>query len=158
LPLFEQVGSVLGQANCIQGRGDVALASLDFPRAREAFGQALPLFERFGDVLGQANCIQGLGDVALAHSDHEGAREAFEQALKLYEGVPESHLMSRTHVRLAMIATDDATRTKHIDAARRTLTDFDDNDLVDRPTAAASQNPVSLPDEYGNHPRWRRRR
>jgi tetratricopeptide (TPR) repeat protein len=87
LPLYRQVGDVLGEANCIRGLGGIALARSDHDAAREAFEQALPLHRQLGNVLGEANCIKGLGDIALERSDLDAAREASEQALPLYRQV-----------------------------------------------------------------------
>ncbi|HVT16757.1 MAG TPA: tetratricopeptide repeat protein [Thermoanaerobaculia bacterium] len=73
LPLSRRVGDVRGEANCIQGLGDIALRRSDYEAARARYEGALPLSRRVGDVLGEAHCIQGLGDIAVACSDLEGA-------------------------------------------------------------------------------------
>jgi len=87
LPLYRQVGDVLGEANCISRLGDIALARSDLGGARARYEQALPLYQQTGDVLGEANCISGLGNIALRRSDHDGARARYEQALPLYQQV-----------------------------------------------------------------------
>ena len=85
LPLYQQAGSVLGEANCIRRLGEIAQARSDLDGARARYEQALPLFQQAGDVLGEANCIKGLGDIALDRSDHDGARARYEQALPLFQ-------------------------------------------------------------------------
>jgi tetratricopeptide (TPR) repeat protein len=87
LPLYQQVGDVLGEANCIQSLGDIALARSDHDAARARYEQAQPLYQQAGSVLGEANCIKGLGDIALERSDHDAARARYEQALPLYQQV-----------------------------------------------------------------------
>ena len=75
MPLYRQVGDVLGEANCIQSLGDIALERSEHDAARAAYEQALPLCRQVGAVLGEANCIQRLGDIALARSRaRRGAR------------------------------------------------------------------------------------
>ncbi|SON56436.1 Regulatory protein AfsR [Hartmannibacter diazotrophicus] len=80
-------GDLLGEANCIFGLGNVALARSDHNGAQKAFEDALPLYRKVGDLLGEANCIHSLGNIALLHSDHDGAQKAYENALPLYRRV-----------------------------------------------------------------------
>ena len=48
LPLYRQVGDVLGEANCIRRLGDIALARSDLDGARARYEQALPLYQQAG--------------------------------------------------------------------------------------------------------------
>ena len=63
LPLYRQVGDVQGEANCIKGLGDIALARSDHEAARQRFEEALPLYRRVGAVQGEASCIWGFGEI-----------------------------------------------------------------------------------------------
>ncbi len=85
LPLYQQAGSVLGEASCIKGLGDIALDRSDLDGARAEYERALPLYQQAGGVLGEANCISRLGDIALRRSDLDRARAQFERALPLYQ-------------------------------------------------------------------------
>jgi hypothetical protein len=65
-PLYRQVGSVrgvLGEADCIMGLGDIALACSDHDAARKAYEEALPLYRKAGDVQGEARCLEKLAQV-----------------------------------------------------------------------------------------------
>jgi tetratricopeptide (TPR) repeat protein len=130
LLLYQRVGDVLGEANCIKSLGDIALARSDHDGARECYEQALPLYQRVGDVLGEANCIQRLGDIALARSDPAGARERYEQALGLYGAIREPYSLGWTHLKLARLVQAD--RRQHLAAARAAWLGIGRQDLITR--------------------------
>jgi tetratricopeptide (TPR) repeat protein len=84
---FRKARDALGEANCLQSLGDIALDRSDHEGGRRPFEAARKLFQKVGDVPGEADCIRGLGDIALARSDYEGARRRFEAARKLFQKV-----------------------------------------------------------------------
>ncbi|MGH3569550.1 MAG: tetratricopeptide repeat protein, partial [Pseudonocardia sp.] len=54
LPLYQRVGAVLGEANCLSNLGQVEFRESNNDRARELFGQALPLYQQIRDRYSQA--------------------------------------------------------------------------------------------------------
>ncbi len=54
LPLYQRVGDVLGEANCLRNLGEVEFLESNNDRARELFGQALPLYQQIRDRYSQA--------------------------------------------------------------------------------------------------------
>lgn len=82
LPLYRQVGSVLGEANCIWGLGDIALANNDEQSAGERFDAALQLYERIPepDSIGQMRLrLALLADSEVARAGHvQAARQAWQ--------------------------------------------------------------------------------
>ena len=138
LPLYRQVGDLLGEANCIKGLGDIALRRSDHASAHRFYEQALPLCRRVGSVQGEANCIQGLGDIARTRSDLAEARRCYEEALALYKRIEDFLSLGGSHRILALIAENDADRTRHVQAAREAWLKIARPDLIKR-----------LDDEFG---------
>jgi hypothetical protein len=132
LLLFRRVGDVLGEANCIENLGDIALARSDHDGAHRRYDEALLLFRRVGNALGEANSVRALGDVALARSDHDGARLRYEEALGLYIRAQDPYSIGRARASLARVARDEDERVRHIAAAREAWLSIGREDVVQR--------------------------
>jgi hypothetical protein len=131
LSLYRQVGSVVGEANCIRGLGDVALDRSDLEAAQAQYEQALPLFRQVGSVLGEAGCIQSLGDVARDRSDLQTAQAQYERALALYKAIPDPFSIGWALVRLARLEPADEARTRRWVAAREAWASIGRDDLIE---------------------------
>jgi hypothetical protein len=129
--MYERVGALLGEANCIKSLGDIALERSHNDIAGSAYERSLPLYRRIGDVLGEANCIKGFGDIALARSDRAAARAAYDQALPLYQAVREPYSIGWTSVRLARLVPSPNDRRRHWDTACRAWASIGRNDLIE---------------------------
>lgn len=130
LPLHRQVGSVRGEAACIKSLGDIAFVRKDLVEAKERYETALPLYRQVGDVQGEASCILCLGDIACAESRNIDAGVQYGEALALYARIPEPRSMGIAHRQLAQLASTDADRNRHIEAAGKLWAQIDRLDLV----------------------------
>ncbi|MGC9959684.1 tetratricopeptide repeat protein, partial [Roseiarcus sp.] len=119
LPLYQKVGDLQGEANCIQGLGDIALARSDHDGARQRFEEALPLYRRVGDLQGEANCIKSLGDIDVAGREIARACGRWREALALYARIPDPYSIGFAHIRLARHAATPAEDAEHRQAARK---------------------------------------
>ncbi len=125
-----KVGAVLGQANCIQGLGDVALARSEHETARAHYAEALPLYEKVGSVQGQGTCIFSLGDIAAQSGDLERSRTYYQAALEFFKRLEEPYSVGLANHRLARIARDKDSRRRHVRSAREAWTQVKREDLL----------------------------
>ncbi|MBY0508360.1 MAG: tetratricopeptide repeat protein, partial [Bryobacteraceae bacterium] len=87
LPLYQQIGDRLGEANCRQALGDVARMQARYADAFDLYQQALPLFQQIGARLGEANCRRSLGDVARMQKRYADAFDLYQQALPVHKQI-----------------------------------------------------------------------
>jgi tetratricopeptide (TPR) repeat protein len=130
LPLYRKADYALGEANCFQRLGNIALARSDRDGARQRYEAALPLYRKVGDVMGEANCIQSLGDIDEANKDIGSARRRWSEALVLYGRIAEPYSIGHAHLRLARYASTPAEAAAHREAARRAWASIDRADLI----------------------------
>jgi tetratricopeptide (TPR) repeat protein len=80
MPLYQQVGSVLGEANCIQGLGDIARACSDHDTARSHYEKALLLFQRIKEPYSVGNTLLRLARIAPDTDDRDRCWKAAREA------------------------------------------------------------------------------
>ncbi len=80
-------GDKLGEAECTQALGDIALARHQNDEARKWFIEALPLFDQAHAGLSIAACLVRLGDLALGRGDLDDAHARFTAAIPAYRSI-----------------------------------------------------------------------
>jgi tetratricopeptide (TPR) repeat protein len=80
LPLYRQIGSVLGEANCIQGLGDIALRRSDHDSARQLYEQALMLYERIKEPYSIGQTHRRLARLSAEETTRNGHVQAARMA------------------------------------------------------------------------------
>jgi tetratricopeptide (TPR) repeat protein len=128
--LSSLVGNILGEASCTAQLGRIASHYSRYDEARARTEEALILFRQFGSLQGQANCFRLLGDVARKTSHLEEARSYYETALKLYTQIPDSYSMGWVWRQLARLSSDEAEKSRLIEAARQAWRSLGRLDLV----------------------------
>lgn len=111
-------GDKLGEAECTQALGDIALARHQSDEARKWFMEALPLFDKAHAGLSIAACLVRLGDLALERQDLDDAQARFTAAIPAYRGILDKFGEATVVKSLAELA---AQREKHEDARRQFL-------------------------------------
>ena len=87
LPLYQEEGVWLNEANCLKALGDVHFRLSEFDNSRMRYEEALPLYQDTGLRLSEANCLMALGDLHLHLSEFQKARLHYEEAIQLYRDI-----------------------------------------------------------------------
>ena len=77
--IARETGDKLGEADCTQALGDIAVTREDNDEARARYREAIPLFDELGDKGAAALCQKGLGDIAFNLSEYDEARAIYEE-------------------------------------------------------------------------------
>jgi len=80
-------GDKLGEADCTQALGDIALARGDIDGARARYLDALPIFHQARAGLGIAACLIRLGEMALEREEYDEAKARFGEAVPFYRSI-----------------------------------------------------------------------
>ncbi|MCQ2395265.1 MAG: tetratricopeptide repeat protein, partial [Kiritimatiellae bacterium] len=87
LVISKEIGARLGEANALQGLGDVQMRRNAYDEAEQAYADALKIYKDVGDRLGEANACLGLGNLCEAKGDRSAALESFQKALQIGEEI-----------------------------------------------------------------------
>ena len=85
LALYQEIGDVLGQANCIHSEGSIEAGRFHHEIAIASLEEAISLYRRKKNILGEANGRQQLASISLRRRDFSGALVQIEEALALFK-------------------------------------------------------------------------
>jgi tetratricopeptide (TPR) repeat protein len=103
LPLYQKMGSLLGEAGCISSMGDIHLRESRNRDAMAAFQQALPLYQKMGSLLGEANCIMSAGKIHIKTGNLKKGKNHLEQALNLYNTIDDRYSIAKACYEYALL-------------------------------------------------------
>jgi class 3 adenylate cyclase/tetratricopeptide (TPR) repeat protein len=85
LPIYEEVGDLLGQANALNNLGVDAYYEGRWQEALELYGSSKALRERIGDVVGAATITNNIGEIKSDQGYLTTAAELFEEARDVFD-------------------------------------------------------------------------
>ena len=86
LPIFEELGDLIGQANVLNNLGVSATIEGDWDEAMRLFERSRDARERVGDVVGAATATNNIGEVLLDRGNVREAEPLFREALRIWRG------------------------------------------------------------------------
>lgn len=86
LPVFEELGDLVGQANVLNNLGVSASIDGDWDEALEFFRRSKNARERVGDIVGAATATNNIGEVLLDRGFMSEAEPLFREALRVWRG------------------------------------------------------------------------
>jgi tetratricopeptide (TPR) repeat protein len=117
LPIYEEVGDLLGQANVLNNLGIDAYYEGRWQEALDLYERSKAVRERIGDVVGAAQITNNIGEVKSDQGYLTTAAELFEEARAVFD--------ASGHRMLASLATSNlgrtASRAGELEDARTTL-------------------------------------
>jgi class 3 adenylate cyclase/tetratricopeptide (TPR) repeat protein len=117
LPIYEEVGDLLGQANVLNNLGIDAYYEGRWQEALDLYERSKAVRERIGDVVGAAQITNNIGEVKSDQGYLTTAAELFEEARTVFD--------ASGHRMLASLATSNlgrtASRAGELEDARTTL-------------------------------------
>ena len=117
LPIYEELGDLLGQANVLNNLGIDAYYEGRWQESLDLYERSKNARERIGDVVGAAQITNNIGEVKLDQGYLTTASELFEEARSVFE--------ASGHRMLAALASSNlgraAVRAGELDEAQRTL-------------------------------------
>lgn len=119
LPIYEELGDTIGQANVLNNLGVAASIDGDWNEAVGLFERSKVARERGGDVVGAATAINNIGEVLLDRGQLEEAEAMFREALSTWRAANYAVGIAVATSALGLAAT----RGGKFEEARRLLTD-----------------------------------
>jgi class 3 adenylate cyclase/tetratricopeptide (TPR) repeat protein len=86
LPVYEELGDLLGQANVLNNLGVDAYYEGRWGDALDHYEQSRELRERIGDVVGAATIVGNIAEILSDQGRTDEARERFEEAAAVFRG------------------------------------------------------------------------